>query len=104
MQLASPLVSMPEAPGLYAFFEGRWAPDDAATYRNLGCPFYDDCLAAAVEELSKTEVSGRKPSGRRTWKLKREARTWICDERCPHRRRRETFHMELLKTSCREPA
>jgi hypothetical protein len=69
---------------------------NAVELRNLGCPCYAACLAAALAELGRQAMARR--SKRKTWKLGSGDRTWVCNPVCPDRHRHSMFHMELLQS------
>lgn len=91
----------PAWPGEFELVARSWSPDEATEHRNIGCPFYDDCLAAAERELRASESNGR---GRRTGKYKAgrkrlgtEKLTWICSRNCPARRQKDAYFLALRR-------
>lgn len=89
-----------DSPGLFLLHDGIWDPGEAVEHRNLGCPYYDDCLDAALAACKEPVEAKRK--GRRTWKLKGADRTWTCDPKCPYRNTRKDYPIEILKSSYRD--
>lgn len=86
-----------EAPGLFLLLDGGWDPGKAAEHRNLGCPYYDECLSAALEACSRVPEGKRR--SRYSWKLEAAGRTWVCDPKCPHRSDRADYHIAIVKSS-----
>jgi hypothetical protein len=97
----------PAWPAQFELVTQTWLPDEATEHRNVGCPFYDDCLDAAERELRASESNGK---GKRTGKHKAgrkrlgtERRTWICCSTCPARKMKDAYFIPLRYPFAEKP-
>jgi len=87
--------------GQFELVTRGWSPEEATDHRNVGCPFYDDCLDAAERELRAAETNG---NGKRVGKFKAgrkrlgaTGRTWICSPDCPSREQKDSYFIALRR-------